>query len=406
MKYPGLRYHVPERKMGNREMSSNEKVVKDIRERIGFAGVSEKFLQIIGTITQVAPTDISVLITGESGSGKEMIAKAIHLYSSRNDKQMISVNCGAIPEGILESELFGHEKGAFTGATGQRKGYFEIAHDGTIFLDEIGEMSLYTQVKFLRVLEEREFLRVGGTQPIKVNSRIIAATNKNLEKAVEKKEFRKDLYYRLKAVTIEVPPLRERVEDIEVLAKIFIKELAEKMGIDDIGITPEAIKAMMNYEWPGNVRELKNLMESLIILNKGKDIDIKDLPENFQETVESSPYLPIPLHKSSDQAEREVIYRTLLAIAAEIADIKRILIDNFPKFPKYLPNSYGRDTRASVEEVITLENDGESELSLKNTERDMIRKALEKYKGNRRKAAKDLGISERTLYRKVKEQNL
>ncbi len=392
-------------------MTPRKSIAPDLKERLGFAGVSEKFHQIINIIEQVAPTDISVLIVGESGTGKEMVAKAIHMYSLRKDRQMVSVNCGAIPEGILESELFGHEKGSFTGATGQRKGYFEVADGSTIFLDEIGEMSLITQVKLLRVLEQKEFIRVGGTMSVKVDSRVIAATNKDLERAVEKREFRKDLYYRLKAVTIRIPPLRERREDIEYLVQLFLSQFAEKIGIASIDITPEAMNLLEEYDWPGNVRELRNLMESLAILNKGKTIDALDLPENIRKgTYSGSNYLPVPLHISPEQAEREVLYRTLLAMASEISEIKRILVDNVvrqpAKYNRYLPPGFNRPVPGSIEEAVTMEENSGEQLSLKDNEQDIIGRALMKHRGNRRRAAKELGISERTLYRKIKDLNI
>ena len=391
-------------------MAAKKSIASDLKERLGFTGISEKFHQIINIIEQVAPTEISVLIVGESGTGKEMVASAIHMHSLRSTKQMVSVNCGAIPEGILESELFGHEKGSFTGATGQHKGYFEAADGGTIFLDEIGEMSLFTQVKFLRVLEQREFIRVGGTMSVRVDTRVIAATNKDLERAVEKKEFRKDLYYRLKAVTIRVPPLRERREDIEHLIRVFLGQFAAKIGADSVDITPEALRMLEEYDWPGNVRELKNLMDSLVILNKGRTITVEDLPENIQMSAYTgSPYLPVPLHKSAEQAEREVIYRTLLAMASEISEIKRLLLDNVvkqPKYNRYLPPGFNRPIPGSIEEAVTMEENPGDQLSLRDNEQEIIGRALIKHRGNRRSAAKDLGISERTLYRKIKDLDL
>ena len=370
-------------------------------------GESDKILEVKKIIEQVAPTDISILIVGESGTGKEMVAKAIHQRSNRDNGPMVSVNCGAIPEGILESELFGHEKGAFTGAVSKRKGYFEIADNGTIFLDEIGEMSLYTQVKLLRVLEEREFLRVGGTVPVNVDTRVITSTNKDLESAVSKGEFRKDLYYRLKAVTIYMPPLRERPGDIELLANIFLEEYHRKVNIPFKGISPEAVRVLKEYSWPGNVRELKNLLESLVVLNKGEVIKVSDLPENTKKQTEFDRALPVPLKMSAEQAERELIYRTLLALSSELADIKRILIENYRREPGYVPDEKFRYKEHVFEEEIPFKEDNEyGEISLKNNEKELIKKALLKCKGNRKKAAKELGISERTLYRKLKQLNL
>lgn len=367
-------------------------------------GESDKMLEVKKTIEQIAPTDISVLIMGESGTGKEVVAKAIHQKSKRSSEQMVSVNCGAIPEGILESELFGHEKGAFTGAVSKRKGYFEVADKGTIFLDEIGEMSIYTQVKLLRVLEEREFLRVGGTVPIRVDTRVIASTNKNLVSAVNKNEFRRDLYYRLKAVTIHIPPLRERKEDIELLANLFLEEYHKKTSIPIKGISPEAMNVLKQYSWPGNVRELKNLIESLIILSKGKVIKVSELPENIKRDTEFDKSYPVPLHMSAEKAERELMYRTLLTLASEVAEIKRILLEDRGRVPEYIAHEkYAKKEDILGEEIpYKEEDDSGGEISLRNNERELIRKALAKHNGNRKKAAKDLGISERTLYRKIR----
>ncbi len=369
-------------------------------------GESDKILETKKIIEQIASADISVLIVGESGTGKEMVAKAIHQKSRRKDNTIVSVNCGAIPEGILESELFGHEKGAFTGAVGKRKGYFEIADGGTIFLDEIGEMSLYTQVKFLRVLEGREFIRVGGTEAVKVNTRIIASTNKNLEVAVEKGEFRKDLYYRLKAVTINVPPLRERTEDIEMLANVFLKDFSKKMKMPFKGISPDAIYVLKEYSWPGNIRELKNLIESIAVLNKGEVIKVSNLPENLREHSEFDRTLPVPLKMSPEQAERELIYRTLLVLGSELSEVKRLLVESIKGESKYIDDEKLKYKTDILEEIPFRENDDINEVSLKDNERELIIKALTRNKGNRKRAAKDLGISERTLYRKIKQLNL
>lgn len=379
------------------EKSNTEEIKSNDWEIIG---VSDKILEVKKTIEQVAPADISVLIMGESGTGKEVVAKAIHKKSLRKNERMVSVNCGAIPEGILESELFGHEKGAFTGAISKRKGYFEIADKGTIFLDEIGEMSLYTQVKLLRVLEEREFLRVGGTVSVNVNARIIASTNKNLEKAVNKNEFRRDLYYRLKAVTIHMPPLRERKEDIELLVKVFLEEYHKKTNIPIKGISPDAVNVLKRYSWPGNVRELKNLIESLVILGKGSVIKVSELPENISKDTEFNKSYPVPLNVSAEKAERELIYRTLLALASELAEIKRILVEDRAV---YIPDEKIKTKEDFIgEEISYTEEESEGGNSLKSNERELIKKAITKHGGNRKRAAKELGISERTLYRKIK----
>lgn len=370
-------------------------------------GRSKQMRQIINTIEQVAPTDISVLIEGESGTGKEMVARAIHENSRRSDKPLISVNCGAIPEGILESELFGHEKGSFTGATGSRKGYFEAADHGTMFLDEIGEMSMHTQVKLLRVLENQEFLRVGGNASVKVDVRIIAATNKELEEAVRANEFRKDLYFRLNAVKITIPPLRTRPEDIGQLTRYFLKMFSEKLDIEIVEISQDAFDALKQYSWPGNIRELYNLLESLVVLKKGSRITMDDLPEVIRSSVRDAGVLPVPLHKSSDQAEREILYRTLLMLGTEISEIKKILTERLPDIQGYIPAvKYNKiDPRIIEDTVDVTEEDDKRQFSIKEHERELIKRALDKYQ-TRREAAQELGISERTLYRKLNEMNL
>jgi transcriptional regulator with PAS, ATPase and Fis domain len=363
-------------------------------------GTSEKITEIKQIIYQVAPVNISVLIIGESGTGKELIAKALHEESARKDKPLINVNCGAIPEGILESELFGHEKGSFTGASARRKGYFEAADKGTIFLDEIGEMSLSTQVKLLRVLEQGEFMRVGGTETIKVDVKIIAATNKDLEKSVDKGTFRKDLYYRLKAVTIKIPTLRERKVDIEILAEHFLKDFGKKNGFPTKGISPLAIKVLQDYSWPGNIRELKNLLESLVVLKKGEIIKHFDIPDNYSEHGnEKNINLPVHLNKSSEQAEREIIYRTLLSLKSDLMEIKENLF-NRHSYPHLSPTKEIFRGEIEAQDYVKEVDPGDN-LSLEKLEKTSILEALEKFNGNRKKTASVLGISERTLYRKI-----
>jgi DNA-binding NtrC family response regulator len=376
----------------------------DIKAQIGFYGSSADTEEIIRIVTTIAPTDISVLIVGESGTGKELVARAIHRLSKRADQPLISVNTGAIPEGILESELFGHEKGSFTGAVGQRKGYFESANRGTIFLDEIGEMSLNTQVKLLRVLEENEFMRVGGTQTQKVDVRIIAATNKNLELAVKNNEFRQDLYFRLKAIKIDVPPLRRRKTDIPVLVKKFAADFCASQNIRFKGFSPDAVQKMQEYDWPGNIRELKNFVETAIIINKGEVINSAYVLANLSlyQDEGSSKNLPVPLNMSPERAEREIIYRTLLSLKLDIAEIKKIVMAMQP----------GSDGEQAYEipqdpEVIAYEDKNELKpTTLANMERELIKQTLKDFEGSRRKTARALQISERTLYRKIKEYGL
>ncbi len=356
--------------------------------------------KIVETIEQVAPTDITVLITGESGVGKELIAKAIHAVSGRSRKPLITVNCGAIPEGIIESELFGHERGSFTGASEQRKGYFELADGGTIFLDEIGELPLAAQVKFLRILENGEFLRVGSSVPRKVNVRVIAATNKNLEVEVRHGRFRADLFFRLRSVNIFVPPLRERVEDVPILFKSFAEVLSVKNNVAFGGVSDEALEMLKQYHWPGNVRELRNVVESMLILENGKPIEADDVREHLREfktDASEERHLPVPMGRSVEQAERELILRALLDIKGNILELRNMLAEQTGVSGAAQPR---RDPMA------VQHPHEEPSLSLSDMEHKMIAEALHRFKGNRRLAARALNISERTLYRKIKEYGL
>jgi DNA-binding NtrC family response regulator len=374
----------------------------DIKSAIGIYGNSPEIEEIIRITGIVAPTDLSVLVIGESGTGKELVARAIHNLSNRRDKPLITVNTGAIPEGILESELFGHEKGSFTGAIGQKKGYFEAADGGTIFLDEIGEMAVNTQVKLLRVLEESEFMRVGGTETFKVNVRLIAATNKNLEMAVKNREFRQDLYFRLKAITIEIPPLRRRKEDIPLLVSILTSQFSEQENVQFKGFSPEANQLMKEYNWPGNIRELRNFVETSLILNKGDIVNSSYVGANLNIRSDSK-NLPVPLNRPHDQAERELIYRTLWALKIDIDEIKLMLSEMKGDHYHSEPDNY------SMPDSEVIKNDDNYELkptTLAAMERDMIKQTLQKFSGSRRKTARVLQISERTLYRKIKEYGL
>jgi transcriptional regulator with PAS, ATPase and Fis domain len=369
-------------------------------------GESIAITEIIEIIRQVAPTDITVLITGESGVGKEIFAKAIHKSSKRSNKPMITVNCGAIPEGIIESELFGHEKGSFTGATETRKGYFEIADGGTIFLDEIGELPLNTQTKFLRVLESGEFMRVGSNVTKKVDVRVIAATNKNLESEVFSNNFRQDLFYRLRSINILIPPLRERREDIPLLIKYFLDIFLQHNNTKVEGFSEDAIETMKEYKWYGNIRELKNVVESLLVIKQGRLIEAEDVKKQIKsfDTESSKTYvgrnLPVHTHKTSEQVERELIYRALLEIKNNVDDIKDF-IDNYqrkdyPEAKSLLPASYTEPNNLTADDDLTLEE----------MDKRYIIKILKKYHGNKRLAAKKLNISERTLYRKIIEFGL
>ncbi len=382
----------------------NSVSLKDLQKITGFYGTNPQIEELLQTITMVAPTDLSVLVNGESGTGKEVIANAIHALSKRKNRQMVSVNCGAIPEGILESELFGHEKGSFTGAIGQKKGYFEVADKGTIFLDEIGEMSINTQVKLLRVLESSEFMRVGGTELKKVDVRVIAATNKNLEQAVNDNEFRRDLYFRLKAITVDIPPLRKRTDDIQGLVVHFAKLYAEKNNINFKGFSPDAVDELISYNWPGNVRELRNFVETSIILNRGEVVRSEYVKTtlNLDKGFTASEALPVPINKTPDQAERELIYRMLMALKLDMDELKQM-------FSMYIQNGSAQKPFTPLREESTVGETGVNEViptTLSGMEREMIKDTLNKFAGSRRKTARALQISERTLYRKINEYGL
>jgi DNA-binding NtrC family response regulator len=374
-------------------------------ETMGILGNSVAIQQVRETIRQVAPTNIPVLIEGESGTGKELVARALHEYSPWRNKTMFTVNCGAIPEGILESELFGHQRGAFTGAVESRKGYFELAHESTLFLDEIGEMPLTTQVKVLRVLEEKEFMRVGGSNRYQVTVRIVAASNKSLEELVRAGNFRQDLYFRLHAVKIILPPLRERSEDIPLLIDKFQTEFCQENQINFAGFTDDAIEILQMQPWLGNVRELRNFIQSLIVLKRGQRIDSDILQKHLPSSVDTDHQnLPVPTHITVDQAERELIYRILLELKSDMDQIKQVLLSQFmqPKFLKEWRSNMASQPIHSFEEVQT----DEEIKTLEEVERDLIKKTLEKTNWNKRKTAQLLGISERTLYRKINDYNL
>ena len=393
--------------------------INKIRRSVGFIGESDQIHDMLTTIGQVATTDIIVLVNGESGSGKEMVAKAIHKNSKRKFESMITVNCAAIPAGTIESELFGHKKGSFTGASENRKGYFEAADKGTIFLDEIGEMPVETQAKLLRVIEQREFIRVGDTKTQKSDVRIIAATNKDLYSEVKKGNFRQDLYFRLKTITINVAPLRDHVEDISLYIERFGLEFTAKNDISFKGFTPDAIHVMKKFSWPGNVRELKNAVESLIVMNKGERInpDMVKLSLGMSE-YNSDSNLPVFTNDDSDKVERELILKQLLFLRQDVNDLKQILLrdDNIkdivePSNPAlYLPIEGQRnyDKNVSIEDgsIKGVKDTAIGELTLEEIEQEIIEKTLKKFNSNRRKTAKTLNISERTLYRKINEYGL
>jgi DNA-binding NtrC family response regulator len=353
-------------------------------------GVSIPIVELKQIIRQVAPTDVTVMVTGESGVGKEVVAKEIHKKSKRFDKPFITVNCGAIPEGIIESELFGHQKGSFTGAVESRKGYFEIADEGTIFLDEIGELPLSTQVKFLRVIEYGEFTKVGASKSQKVNVRIIAATNKDLQHEVDNKSFREDLFYRLRSINIHIPPLRDRKNDIELLFKYFTKSFCEKNSITFKGITEEALSFIINYNWPGNIRQLKNVTESLITLYSEKKIELYDVTKQLDLDVKRET-LPAPLFSNKFQDERELLFRALFELKTDIMDIK-----------KSLDKISNTSLSSGINEGLVISENDLNKFTFDEFEQELLTYFWHKYGGNINKIAQKLKISYRTLYRKYK----
>lgn len=405
--------------------------VQSIKNRFGIIGNSSLLNRAIDVAVQVAPTDLTVLISGESGVGKEVFPKIIHQMSSRKHGHYIAVNCGAIPEGTIDSELFGHEKGSFTGAHEARKGYFEVADGGTIFLDEVAELPISTQVRLLRVLESGEFIKVGSSKVIKTNVRVVAASNVHVPAAIEKGEFRQDLFYRLNTVPVFVPPLRDRKEDIHLLFRKFSADFAEKYRMPPLRLNEEAVKVLNNYYWPGNIRQLKNVTEQISIIEQNKEIDAiilrRYLPGN------EAPDLPVLYRKKEDEhiSERELLYKVLFEMKKDMTELKKIvagMIEDGEHEPTIeqskalMVKDYADDVfngqNEKVHEVqITQPRETEDDqyhpteiieesLSLQDKENEMIRKALEKHHGKRKNAAKELGISERTLYRKIKEYNI
>jgi DNA-binding NtrC family response regulator len=384
---------------------------RGLQQRTGIIGESPAIQEVLVKIEQMAPSSSTVLVQGESGTGKELVAKGIHDLSPRRGRPFIAVNCAALPETLLESELFGHEKGAFTGAAERRLGRFELADTGTIFLDEIGEITPATQVKLLRVLESRTFFRVGGTQPIKVDVRVIAATNRALREAVAIGDFRDDLYYRLNVLNIYLAPLRERREDIPILVRRFIREFATAQDRTFRGITPEAMQRLVSAPWPGNVRQLRNLIESMVVLAPGTEIRASDIPADVMDGPGT--FLPVRVHQQvmgggAGGHELEFILRSLVDLKLQVEELRRRLDDG----PQRVQVIELTDHGAVADIMPEGERDGDqpviyrSGMTMAEVEKAAIEAALREYRGNRRRAAEVLGIGERTLYRKIKSYHL
>jgi len=416
-------------------MSITDSEIQSVKLRFGIMGTSPLLNNAVRVAMQVAPTDMSVLITGESGSGKESFSKIIHHLSSRKHGQFIAINCGSIPEGTIDSELFGHEKGSFTGAHEARKGYFEVTNGGTIFLDEIGEMPLGTQARLLRVLENGEFIKVGSSKVVKTDVRVVAATNINLMHKVEDGKFREDLYYRLSTVPIYVPPLRERGKDIELLFRKFASDFAEKYKVKPIALTDDAKEVLVKYRFPGNIRQLKNLVEQMSVLST----DNKEITtEILQHYLPKENSLPAVYRNGSPGtesfSERDILYKVLFDMKKDVTDLKKIVLENYhqegtaAQLVKEHPGLFeGIDHHAAsrdnesvvlnlnatapsaeqVEEVQDISHETEEDsLSIEKKEKELILRALQKNNNKRKYAARDLGISERTLYRKIKQYDL
>ena len=408
--------------------------IQQVKQRFGIIGNATLLNRAIEVAIQVAPTDISVLVTGESGTGKEIIPQVIHHISARKHGEYIAVNCGAIPEGTIDSELFGHEKGSFTGASGSRQGYFEVANGGTIFLDEVAELPMQTQVRLLRVLETGEFIRVGSSKVIKTNVRVVAATNENMLRAISSGKFREDLYYRLNTVPIQLPPLRDRSDDIHLIFRKFAQDFADKYRMPPIKLTDDAVELLVDYPWPGNIRQLKNLVEQLSVIETVREINALLLDSYLPKLADKS---PVRINESVNEtfSEREIMYKFLFEMKKDLTELKKLVVELISQGENIHLNN---DQTAVVNRIYSdlseqintgsrtlppgrpdlpapSENSSdvfethevfEESLSLEDREKELIQKALEKHRGKRKYAASELGISERTLYRKIKEYNL
>lgn len=417
----------------------NTSELQRIKQRYNIVGNSDGLNRALDIALQVAPTDLSVLIIGESGAGKEIIPRVIHDNSPRRREKYFAINCGSIPEGTIDSELFGHEKGSFTGAIGESEGYFGTANKGTIFLDEVAELPLATQARLLRVLETGEYIRVGGQKIMKTDVRIVAATNVNMHNAVSEGKFREDLFYRLNTIPIQIPPLRDRGEDIVLLFRLFAMQMAEKYQIPKITLTDEAKKLLMQYKWPGNIRQLKNITEQMSILSKQREIDANTLLHFIPHDEESTQLATISkLGEHSYETEREILYKILYELRGNVNDLKRDMnllkkqindnnmIANVPSFqgnaivpaqssslirnesahPYGIISTPPQEVQPDTYDAVAEEINKPECLNLNDLGRQMVVKALERNGGNRKKAAQELGISDRTLYRRIKQYGL
>jgi len=409
----------------------NTSELQNIKQRYNIVGNSDGLNHAIDVALQVAPTDLSVLIIGESGVGKEIIPRVIHNNSPRRREKYFAINCGSIPEGTIDSELFGHEKGSFTGAIGESEGYFGVANKGTIFLDEVGELPLATQARLLRVLETGEYIRVGGQNIIKTDVRIVAATNVNMRKAISEGRFREDLYYRLNTIPIQMPALRDRGQDILLLFRLFAMQMAEKYHLPKIMLTDDAKQLMLDYKWPGNVRQLKNITEQMSVLSENREIDAETLSHFIPHDQESTELATISTGGAhSYENERELLYKILYELRGNVSDLKRDMNalrkqlndasslngpngfqGNITSFspPNSVPspiNSLPTQLQAEEAEAEEIKGDEQDDLNLTSIGRQMVEKALSVANGNRKKAANALGISDRTLYRKIKQYGL
>lgn len=414
--------------------------LQKIKKRYNIVGNSDGLNHALDVALQVASTDLSVLIIGESGVGKEIVPHVIHDNSPRKRERYFAINCGSIPEGTIDSELFGHEKGSFTGAIGEREGYFEVANKGTIFLDEVGELPLATQARLLRVLETGEYIRVGGQEIRKTNVRIVAATNVNMPKAISEGRFREDLYYRLNTIPIQMPPLRDRGEDIILLFRLFSMQMAEKYHLPKITLTEDAKQLMLQYKWPGNVRQLKNITEQMSVLVQDREINAELLQQFIPRNPESTQLATIASHQGSHsyESERELLYKILYELRGNVSDLRRDLTNlrkqmdearnlntalTYPQQVHGIENDITKYKRlvhqprvstdihtvpqtVDTEDTFIEEVKEPESLNINDVGRQLVEKALERNRGNRKKAAKELGISDRTLYRRIKQYGL